>query len=126
MASSEEWLQRVSVPTAPSAVLLGLGLVDLVIQGKELSNKLLLEKETKDPRRRELNQLEAGSRFLEECLLDIITLLAAAVAINWLYRSGLKPLAWSCVILPLILISITIILHVKRLRNQTSRTKLLK
>jgi hypothetical protein len=112
-----DWAARLLVPTLPSAILLLLGGIDLFVQAKELKVTLQTNKKTTNPCLRELQSLEATSRFLEEACLDILTLVAATMAINWLHRSGLKPLAWLCITLPLALITITIMLHIKRLKK---------
>lgn len=115
----EEFIKRLFVPSLPSAILLTLGAADIAVQAKELAGKIKRNSDIKNKQERQLYNYEAGSYFLEEVLLDVVTLSAASVAINWLYRSGLKPLAWFCVFLPIALISITIALHIKKLKQHT-------
>ncbi len=118
-SEKEEFIKRLFVPSLPSAILLTLGAVDIAVQAKELAGKVKRNTSVKNKQERKLYNYEAGSYFLEEVLLDVVTLSAASVAINWLYRSGLKPLAWFCVFLPIALISITIALHIKKLKQHS-------
>jgi len=107
--------RKLLVPSLPSIILLGFGAVDIAWQAKQLRQRCA--RGDGSPRAR-LDRLEAGSRFLEESLIDVATLFAASVAINWLYRSGLKPLAWLCIVVPLLLVSLTIVLHIAKLRQR--------
>lgn len=100
------------VPSPPSLILFTLGIVHIINQSKRLRQK---------DGKSKLAQAEAACTFAEESLLDVITMFAASLAINWLYRRGFKPLAWFCVALPILLIVLFVVLLIKRRRNKHTK-----
>jgi len=115
MPSREEvdlFAKTLLVPTPPSLLLFTLGIVHIVRQSKRL-------RETANHSK--LAQAEAVCTFAEETLLDLITMFAASLAINWLYRRGFKPLAWFCVALPILLIVLVVVLFIQTRRNKQKK-----
>ena len=117
--TTEQYITRLVTPSPPVLILVGLTLLNIIYQYKRVTKKQENVYST------ELEQRLAKSKvycfLFEEIIVDISTLAVASLGINWLYYHW-RPVAWFCVMLP-ILCTILMLVMKKREKRMANHKK---
>lgn len=117
--TTEQYITRLVTPSPPVLILVGLTLLNIIYQYKRVTKKQENVYST------ELEQRLAKSKvycfLFEEIIVDVSTLAVASLGINWLYYHW-RPVAWFCVMLP-ILCTILMLVMKKREKRMANHKK---
>lgn len=113
----DKYLSRLIVPSPPTLVLVGFMLLNVGFQAKQISKSK--PKVFSNKIEEELAKTNAYSFLLEEIILDVMTVGVASLGINWLYHNW-RPVAWFCVLLPLLVMIGVLVLH-KKAKKQSAK-----
>jgi hypothetical protein len=117
--TTEQYITRLVTPSPPVLILIGLTLLNIIYQYKRVTKK------QENCYSTELEQRLAKSKvycfLFEEIIVDVSTLAVASLGINWLYYHW-RPVAWFCVMLP-ILCTILMLVMKKREKRMANHKK---